>query len=260
VHGIPASKAVDHGWCSTIDATDHLVGRHPVRWGIGDALVGLVLAQVAAMVGVVVVVAVAGGPDRGTSVLDDFSIGTLVVLQAFLWVGYGGWTVFAASRRGNGVVLDFGWRFTGADVYQGLLIGVAAQLLAVQAAFRFLFLIFGEWDVSESARNLTDLATGPADVVLLVLIVVVGAPVVEELFFRGLLLRSLERRWGSTVAIGVSSVVFAAVHLEPRLLAGHLIFGLLAGWLTVRSGRLGPAIWAHVGFNGVTVAALLALS
>jgi uncharacterized protein len=254
------SKAVDHGWFSAIDAADHWVGRHPGRWGIGDAVVGLVLAQVSAIVGVLVVVAAAGGRDRAADVFDDLSIGTLVVLQAFLWIGYGGWTMFVASRKGRGPVLDYGWRFTGADVLQGLLVGVAAQLLLVQAVFRFLFLVFGEWDVSESARNLTDLAAEPLDVVLLVLIVVIGAPVIEELFFRGLLLRSLERRWGSAVALVVSSVVFAAIHLEPRLLPGHLIFGFLAGWLTLRSGRLGPAIWAHVGFNGVTVAVLLAAS
>lgn len=251
---------VERGWFSAIDHTDHWVGRYPGRWGVGDAIIGLVLAQVSAVVGVVVVVAVAGGRDRAADVLDEFSIGTLVVLQAFLWVGYGGWTLFVASRKGQGVVRDYGWRFTGADVVQGLLIGVAAQVVAVQAAFRFLFLLFGEWDVSESARNLTDMATGPLDVVLLVLIVVVGAPIIEELFFRGLLLRSLERRWGTTVAVVGSSAVFAAVHLEPRLLPGHLIFGFLAAWLTIRSGRLGPAIWAHVGFNGVTVAVLLAAS
>ena len=29
------------------------------------------------------------------------------------------------------------------------------------------------------------------------------------------------------------------------------------GILTVRSGRLGPAIWAHVGFNGIAVITLL---
>ena len=33
--------------------------------------------------------------------------------------------------------------------------------------------------------------------------------------------------------------------------------GAVVGWLTLRSGRLGPAIWAHVGFNGLTALVLL---
>ena len=41
--------------------------------------------------------------------------------------------------------------------------------------------------------------------------------------------------------------------------AALVLFGLVAGWLTLRSGRLGPAIWTHVGFNGVTVLTLLLL-
>jgi uncharacterized protein len=246
---------VDQGWFSTVDASDHWTGAHPARWGVGDALLGLLFAQLATFGAVFLLIAVSG---RDT--FDDLSIGLLVVLQAFLWVGYGGWTLFVASRKGNGLVRDLGWRFRGADVHQGLLLGVGLQLLAVPAIFLVLQLMLGELDVSGPAQELTDLATTPLDVVLLVLVVAVGAPVVEELFFRGLLLRALERRWGSKAAIAVSSLVFAVVHFQVVQFPALLMFGLVAGWLTVRSGRLGPAIWAHVGFNAVTVVVLLVVS
>ena len=34
------------------------------------------------------------------------------------------------------------------------------------------------------------------------------------------------------------------------------IFGAVVGWLVWRTDRLGPAIWAHVGFN-LTAAVVL---
>ena len=93
--------------------------------------------------------------------------------------------------------------------------------------------------------------------VLLIVVVVFGAPVVEELFFRGLALRAFERRLGRWVGLVVSSLVFGLVHFQPLQFPALVMFGLIAGWLAQRDGRLGRAIWAHVGFNTWTVGLLL---
>ncbi len=225
-----------------------------------DALVALILAQVAVGVAIIVVVGIVGELAEGEILSDRLTLGTIFFIQAFLWVGYAGWTLVVSQRKGNGVVADFGWKFRIPDLWQGLLIGFGAQIVAVPIIYVMLFYFTGEQDVSEAARELTDRAATPLDVVLLLVIVVVGAPIVEELFFRGLLLRSIERRFGSTVALIGSSVIFAAVHFQLLQFPALLMFGLLAGWLTLRTGRLGPAVWAHVGFNLVTVLALLAVS
>ncbi len=93
---------------------------------------------------------------------------------------------------------------------------------------------------------------------LLVLIVAIAAPIIEELFFRGLLLRAIEKRCGPRWALWVSSLVFAAVHLQLLQFPALTLIGLVLGWLTLRTGRLGPAIWAHIAFNSVAVVLLLA--
>src|SRR5207248_894152 len=83
-----------------------------------------------------------------------------------------------------------------------------------------------------------------------------GVPIVEELFFRGLVLRSLLRRWGPTASVIGSAVVFGVVHLELLQLPALVVLGLVLGVLVVRTGRLGPSIWAHGAFNAVTVVSL----
>ena len=81
---------------------------------------------------------------------------------------------------------------------------------------------------------------------------------VEELFYRGLFLRSLTKRGmspGAAVLLelgGVRSDPLPARSSSPACWS----FGLVAGALAVRTGRLGGAIWAHIGFNMTTVVLL----
>jgi membrane protease YdiL (CAAX protease family) len=112
--------------------------------------------------------------------------------------------------------------------------------------------------VGTRAEELTSSATDTLGVVLLVAIVAVAAPLFEELFYRGLWLRAVERRWGTGWAVVTSSLVFGLIHLQVYDLPALISFGLVAAVLTVRSGRLGPAIWAHVAFNLTAVVSLLA--
>ena len=63
---------------------------------------------------------------------------------------------------------------------------------------------------------------------------------------------------GPIVAVGGSSLWFAASHFQPLQFAGLLAFGLVLGLVAHRTGRLGMAICAHIGFNMTTVVVLLA--
>jgi membrane protease YdiL (CAAX protease family) len=145
------------------------------------------------------------------------------------------------------------------DIPIGIAAGLGGQLVLV-AAITLLYTALGiDLDkVGTAAEELTASATGALDVVLLVAIVAVAAPLFEELFYRGLWLRSVERRWGTGWAVVVSSLVFGAIHLQIYDFPALAGFGLIAALLTVWTGRLGPAIWAHVAFNLTAVTFLLA--
>jgi membrane protease YdiL (CAAX protease family) len=186
----------------------------------------------------------------------------VAILQAFLWLGLLGAPLLAARTKGNGVVEDFGLRFRLIDVPVGLVIGVVSQLVLVPIVSLPWIALLGKDldDLDDAARELADKATDPLGVALLFVIVVLGAPVVEELFFRGLLQRSLLRRVAPVLAVAISALVFGVTHFQLLQFPALVAFGAILGFLALRTGRLGPSIVAHMAFNAVTVIALVLTS
>jgi len=86
--------------------------------------------------------------------------------------------------------------------------------------------------------------------------VCVLAPVLEEMLFRGVLLRGFLARYPRGVAIAYSSLFFGAAHLNVYQFFLAFWLGLILGWLFERSRSLIPCIALH----GATNAAVLVLS
>lgn len=71
-------------------------------------------------------------------------------------------------------------------------------------------------------------------------------PLVEELVFRGAILRSLLQAIGRPwVAIGVSALAFSLVHGNPAQMPHAFIVGLLLGWMYFRTGSIIPGVAFH---------------
>ncbi len=195
---------------------------------------------------------------------EELSFGGRAVSQVGLWVGLAGAAVVAARWKGSGRLSDdFGLRLHGfGDVGVGIAFGIFCQVVLMRLVALVLWPVLGRPDVEGPVEEMIERASD-ARVVGLVLLVVVGAPLVEELFFRGLLLRSLQRRLGTAWAVGLSGALFGLAHppgedLEAAAAALVMIslavLGVALAMLTVRLGRLGPAIIAHAIFNASTLA------
>lgn len=91
---------------------------------------------------------------------------------------------------------------------------------------------------------------------LSVFLVVVFAPLTEEILFRGLILRGLLSRMGAPAAIGTSALLFALVHVNPWQFIGPLALGILFGWWYVRTRSLVPCILGHAVNNALALACL----
>ncbi len=81
------------------------------------------------------------------------------------------------------------------------------------------------------------------------ILLVVVAPVTEELLFRGLILNALLRRYGPWIAVLFSSLLFALLHMNPWQIPVALASGVLLGWLYLRTRSLWPCILGHAIMN-----------
>ncbi|MBI2704219.1 MAG: CPBP family intramembrane metalloprotease [Actinobacteria bacterium] len=176
--------------------------------------------------------------------------------QVLMWASLMGVTAWAVITKGNGFVKDLKLRAKWIDVPVGLAIGVAVQLLVIPALY-WVVSRFTDQNASGVARRITDQAVDPLSTVLIFLGVGVAAPLVEEIFYRGLMLRSVEKRFGAVWALVGTSAFFALTHGYLIVLPGIFVLAVILGLLTQRTDRLGPAIFAHMGFNLVTTTVLV---
>lgn len=179
----------------------------------------------------------------------------LALGEAGLWAGFL-WACWLASHRyGTGHLRrDLGLRFERSDLRRGFLAGLVTRI-AVVAIGAMLYLIDHRLTGGHAAIN-DQLRSKSDGLVIVAVVITLGAPVFEELFFRGLLMQSLQTRWGPRVAIPAQAVAFGLCHLSPGLGLGNITemltittAGLVLGWLAVRYGRLGPGVWTHGWFN-----------
>jgi membrane protease YdiL (CAAX protease family) len=86
--------------------------------------------------------------------------------------------------------------------------------------------------------------------ILEVISAVLLAPIVEEIFFRGVLLNRWAAKWGLKKAILASSFVFAILHVD---VVGAFVFGAVMAVLYVKSNSLIGPIIVHVLNNALAV-------
>jgi membrane protease YdiL (CAAX protease family) len=73
---------------------------------------------------------------------------------------------------------------------------------------------------------------------------------VEETFFRGYMQRRLLQRWSPVVAILVTTILFAIMHITPHAVVNAFVVGIWLGVLAWRTGSVWPGIVTHAFING----------
>lgn len=212
-----------------------------VTWVAGQALFQLVL--------------VLAGQD-----LDSTTpIPTLAVGIVSTWCAYLAGLWWASANAGSGDPRrDYALEFDPIDLV-AIPVGVLSQLVLVPVVYVPLRAAwpdtFTDDRLEETARELVDRASG-GSLVALVLIVVVGAPVVEELVYRGLLQGSFAARVSEPVALVTVAAWFALIHFRPIEYPGLFVAGLVFGACLLVTGRLATAIVAHAAFNATGLLAV----
>jgi CAAX protease family protein len=233
--------------------------RARIAWGLPDVAIawaaGLVLSLFSA--------AFAPGAHAPRREMVPELIAALVLQSAGI---VGALYLVSRSKGQDSMEADFG--LTRPDRTLGwawvaiwLLAGVVLSLVAAAMLTPITELAHLNGKAPQSVSKTLEQARG-VEVVVLGLAVGILAPVVEELLFRGALLRGLLRRMTAPWAIFLSAVIFAAVHVVGDPGAGYvfpglLLLGLVSGYQALRTGNLARSMLLHIGFNLLSTIFLL---
>ena len=81
------------------------------------------------------------------------------------------------------------------------------------------------------------------------LTIAIAAPILEELIFRGVVLKKFLQKYSPTKAIILSSVIFGIAHLNPWQFVGAFAIGLFIGWIYWKTKSVWPGIFMHFANN-----------
>jgi membrane protease YdiL (CAAX protease family) len=241
-------------------------------WGLGDVFLGVVFILVLAIIGTVVagVIAVATGEisfdaENLDSLQDDLATSAIIIVVAggAQQLGQFIWPFIVGRWKGFGAILDFGFRFKLIDLPLGIATGIGALITGGLVGNSLAWLMDVNPEDADNTAFLSDNTDSPW-IWGLIAVTVIGAPFSEEILFRGLLLRALEKRATWVAGLVGSSIIFMLVHYQPMaaselavLFAAIGTAGAIFGAMAIKTGRLGTPIIGHMVFNGVAVLSIL---
>jgi len=175
---------------------------------------------------------------------DGFSLGTIAMVLA-------NGIIFSALMEWK--KLSYKDLFNSSHATTATTVAVLVPLVIL--ATPLLLLVMGQVDnllqaqfpmnasVKEQFRQMNEIRL-PQIVAICVL-----APVLEEMLFRGIILRSFLQQYDRDYAILGSAVVFGFAHGNIYQLVDAAVFGVFAGWLYERTRSLIPGIALHAAAN-----------
>jgi len=207
----------------------------------------------------VAVTTISGTSGNATS--DSPTTWVLALSALGLWLPFVFMLRWVARRAGTDFRQYFGMSFATTD-WLGIPLGVFCQVVLMNVVNwplnKWFPDTFNPQRIETRARDMVDAAHGAWFIVLFV-VVVVGAPLVEELVYRGFIQGGLQSQIGSTWALIITAAWFTVVHLEPIEFPGLFAFAIVLGLCYRRTQRVGLSMVTHLAFNA-TGLLLVALS
>jgi membrane protease YdiL (CAAX protease family) len=223
-------------------------------WTLLEVLVVGLIAIGLLTVLVTVISGVVGDPDRAL-VFSALATGVAFGAATVAWV-------LALHREQLGALGLFSrrvWR----DLAYGLVAGVVLYAFIIFIVAPLLFflasLLFGEVTPPNQAELLLPPRPDEVEATVAAIGAVVAAPVGEELFFRGLLFRSLRRKFRFWISAPVSAAAFGLVHVLPLVIPLMFVVGMALAYVFERRGSLLASIAAHAAFNVIGITSILLL-
>jgi membrane protease YdiL (CAAX protease family) len=217
-----------------------------------DALSALVILGVSLVIARLVseLMAHLGAPE-----LVDAAAAIAVAYGPSLW-----WCWWVWHRQPSGP-RSIGWGFQWVDAGWGPLLYLGA--MAGQVLVLYVMVRLGV-PFTSNVEDTSDIDRTASYVISLIATAVVAAPLVEELVFRGVVLRGLTSRLGVVAAVVAQGALFGLAHVDPSRGWGNIglaialgTVGCAFGLVAALTRRLAAPIIAHAILNAVVVTLVL---
>jgi len=220
---------------------------------VAAAAGALVVLTVSLIIGKLIVEALVG---------QDWPLAVYIVVAGVISYGPSiAWGYHVRRRWGAGTFASIGWNPRWSDLGWGPLTWLAAVLSqAIVAAIILAADIPFTSNIDQGEVSGDDRTY----VIALLVAAVIAAPLVEEMVFRGLVLRGFLSRMHAVLALPLQGVLFGAAHFDPSRGLGNIglllvlsTVGTVLGLSAFLFRRLGPPMIAHAILNGVALALTL---
>ena len=226
-------------------------GLPPTGWHGISALIGIFVAFGVMIVGTIVVA------------IFDPSLETeagLFAAQLVVGLGLGGTALgFALADAGGSLRDAFGRLGLGTRITLAAL-GLALLAWLIYILFAALLAPLLQPDQEDITRELGTDTESAISIVIAGLLIVIVAPLSEELFFRGFVFGAMRRSMSLWPAALISAVVWGSLHLSGGDIGVAIqisIFGIILAWLYERSGTLWAPVTAHLINNTIAFVVLI---
>ena len=126
-------------------------------------------------------------------------------------------------------------------IASSILVALGVFVLADQLD-RLIMTIFPMQDVLVEAMEEMLTIHTLSDGIIIIFSAVIVAGLCEEMLFRGIFQGTRETRWNATIAVWISSCLFAFMHMMPWTIIQILLLALVLGYMALKSGSILPSV------------------
>lgn len=172
-----------------------------------------------------------------------------------------GTALFGGGARQGRVARELAFRWRARDFGLGVAIGAGGLVVTIPAAVAWSSWVGADEANSAVGEAFAGRTLAPAAAVAVFLVVWLLAPLGEEVLFRGVLWRALERwRWNRWVILVVTGAVFSIAHMELLRTPLLLVISIPVGLARMFTGNLLTSVIAHQTNNFLPALALLLIT
>ncbi|NWG06410.1 MAG: CPBP family intramembrane metalloprotease [Chloroflexi bacterium] len=153
------------------------------------------------------------------------------------------------------------WRYLGFGKFDWSTMGIGCGLLIGGYGIILVHnLVATALGIDIQGDKIVEIFSAIDSPVWLVIALVVVAPLVEEIFFRGFLFQGFRKKYGWVNAMLLSSAIFGVAHLDPVSIIPTFVLGIVLSYVYHRSNSVWPGVILHFLINASSTCSVYVLT